>query len=67
MSLNNLGVVVERDLLAAHNDVDAIGTTRGVKADMVKNNLEVHQLEARNPIHLLKDKDIEVQWLTDTI
>ena len=41
MSLNNLGVVVERDLLAAHNDVDTIGIPRGVKADMVKNNFEV--------------------------
>jgi len=42
-----------------HNDVDAIGATRGVKADMIEINLEVNQLEARNPMHLLKDNGIE--------
>jgi hypothetical protein len=59
VNLNNLGVVEENALLTVHNGADAIGATRGVKADMVETNLEVRQLEVWNPIHLLKDNDIE--------
>ena len=41
---------MESALLAVQNDVDAIGATRGVKADMVETKLEVglSQLEAWN-------------------
>ena len=40
VSLKNRGVVVESALLAVQNDVDAIGATRGVRADMVETNLK---------------------------
>ena len=43
MNLNNLGAVVESALLAVQNDVDAIGATRAVKADMVETNLKLER------------------------
>jgi hypothetical protein len=49
------GAVVENALLAVQNDLDAMGATHGVKADMVETNVEVapRQLEARNPNSLI--------------
>ena len=67
MNLNNLGVVVESALLAVHIDVDAMGATRGVNADMVKIKPRNAPTGSSEPDSPLMDNDIEDWWLIDTI